>query len=523
MALSKMQKGLFGLAVALVAVVAVGYAGLRYLENAVVEAVRTWAAQTPEGMKVQLGDVIYSLPKNRLVLKDARIDYMYQESKSFASVRTLTLENPGTTLLSLLGDPKTEIKEAELPVADAIVAEGIAIGPEPDITQTEYAVSGIRVDAAILKEVLASPEPKDAVWLLSYGLSYKESSAKGIVCKVILSKDETLTAEIAQTHDTGFAKGHLDVSSSRDIRMFMKGQEVLSIAEFGFENMNMPSREVMGKLMALKPDASEKEVLPVVEELFASPNPLIGRFTVQNVKAVFGGLGTATLGKLGYSNTSTSPYGFETTVEHLKFPLSFVPEMQTLSLIGLSDIDMSSSLALTTPNKDGQFVSVASFGIEQLGTTDFSLSGVLPKNVFEKIARLGSQDATPEEQAALEAELLKEIKVGKVELGYADEGLLGRLALLGQKLFGMSLEAEREVYKKFVESEIIGTDTPDQKALGKFMEFADRPGAIRMSFAPAEPMSLEAIDALPPSQLVPAVEVSPGPRTLQEIVAELSK
>ena len=98
MALSKMQKGLFGLAVALVAVVAVGYAGLRYLENAVVEAVRTWAAQTPEGMKVQLGDVIYSLPKNRLVLKDARIDYMYASPSMYARiVNALTVMDKWTT------------------------------------------------------------------------------------------------------------------------------------------------------------------------------------------------------------------------------------------------------------------------------------------------------------------------------------------------------------------------------------------------------------------------------------------
>ena len=44
MALSKLQKGLVGLGIAVVAVIAVGYGGMRYLENAVVDAIRTWAA-----------------------------------------------------------------------------------------------------------------------------------------------------------------------------------------------------------------------------------------------------------------------------------------------------------------------------------------------------------------------------------------------------------------------------------------------------------------------------------------------
>ena len=57
MALSKLQKGLVGLGIAVVAVIAVGYGGMRYLENAVVDAIRTWAAQTPQDTHVELGDI----------------------------------------------------------------------------------------------------------------------------------------------------------------------------------------------------------------------------------------------------------------------------------------------------------------------------------------------------------------------------------------------------------------------------------------------------------------------------------
>ena len=77
MALSKLQKGLVGLGIAVVAVIAVGYGGMRYLENAVVDAIRTWAAQTPQDAHVELGDISYTLMDNHLVLKNVRHDVCY--------------------------------------------------------------------------------------------------------------------------------------------------------------------------------------------------------------------------------------------------------------------------------------------------------------------------------------------------------------------------------------------------------------------------------------------------------------
>ena len=81
MALSKLQKGLVGLGIAVVAVIAVGYGGMRYLENAVVDAIRTWAAQTPQDAHVELGDISYTLMDNHLVLKNVRMTYVTPQSR----------------------------------------------------------------------------------------------------------------------------------------------------------------------------------------------------------------------------------------------------------------------------------------------------------------------------------------------------------------------------------------------------------------------------------------------------------
>ena len=68
MALSRLQKGMIGLGAALVAVIIVGYAGMRYIENAVVETIRTWAAQTPPDARVEVGDVSYKLMEGHLAV-----------------------------------------------------------------------------------------------------------------------------------------------------------------------------------------------------------------------------------------------------------------------------------------------------------------------------------------------------------------------------------------------------------------------------------------------------------------------
>ena len=114
---------------------AVGYGGMRYLENAVVDAIRTWAAQTPQDAHVELGDISYTLMDNHLVLKNVRMTYVTPAKQTVAAtVETLDIRNPGTTLLSLMRDPKSEIKEAELPVADEIALHNLSFGPEPNIT-----------------------------------------------------------------------------------------------------------------------------------------------------------------------------------------------------------------------------------------------------------------------------------------------------------------------------------------------------------------------------------------------------
>ena len=69
---------------------------MRYLENAVVDAIRTWAAQTPQDAHVSLGDISYTLMDNHLVLKNVRMTYVTLAKQTVAAtVETLDIRNPG--------------------------------------------------------------------------------------------------------------------------------------------------------------------------------------------------------------------------------------------------------------------------------------------------------------------------------------------------------------------------------------------------------------------------------------------
>ena len=330
MALSKLQKGLVGLGIAVVAVIAVGYGGMRYLENAVVDAIRTWAAQTPQDAHVELGDISYTLMDNHLVLKNVRMTYVTPAKQTVAAtVETLDIRNPGTTLLSLMRDPKSEIKEAELPVADEIALHNLSFGPEPNITVRLRTFKGVAIETAAVKTLMSTAgddDPKVALAII-YGLSYKEDSASGVK---ITSKALPFSLSTDSAVQKSYAKGHLESSVTNGIVFTLRGQDVLTLGEIRLENMNLPPRDIMEKIYFIAPtDINDDEAFGIFQNFFAGPKPLIGVFSLKDLKTS-SALLDISLDKLNITNPSTSPYALEVSLEHLKIPVALVPELQLL-------------------------------------------------------------------------------------------------------------------------------------------------------------------------------------------------
>ena len=516
MALSKLQKGLVGLGIAVVAVIAVGYGGMRYLENAVVDAIRTWAAQTPQDAHVELGDISYTLMDNHLVLKNVRMTYVTPAKQTVAAtVETLDIRNPGTTLLSLMRDPKSEIKEAELPVADEIALHNLSFGPEPNITVRLRTFKGVAIETAAVKTLMSTAgddDPKVALAII-YGLSYKEDSASGVK---ITSKALPFSLSTDSAVQKSYAKGHLDSSVTNGIVFTLRGQDVLTLGEIRLENMNLQHREIMENIYFNSPtDINDDEAFGIFQNLFAGPKPLIGLLSLKDLKTN-SALLDISLDKLNITNPSTSPYALEVSLEHLKMPVALVPELQLLSVMGVPEIDASASYAISLPNKDNQFNSTASLSVAKLGTADFAVKGEVPYKAFFEI--INNNSVTDSD---IENFVEKNIKFSHIEAGYADEGLLPRLGILGQKFMGLTPEQCVDMAKKYVKESLGAAEGTENTA--KLMEYIDKPGAIRLIFNTEKPIPVEAFDTLSDTDPSIKLDVNTGPKTAQELMADLEK
>ena len=355
-------------------------------------------------------------------------------------------------------------------------------------------------------------DPKVALAII-YGLSYKEDSASGVK---ITSKALPFSLSTDSAVQKSYAKGHLESSVTNGIVFTLRGQDVLTLGEIRLENMNLPPRDIMEKIYFIAPtDINDDEAFGIFQNLFAGPKPLIGLLSLKDLKTN-SALLDISLDKLNITNPSTSPYALEVSLEHLKMPVALVPELQLLSVMGVPEIDASASYAMSLPNKDNQFNSTASLSVAKLGTADFAVKGEVPYKAFFEI--INNNSVTDSD---IENFVEKNIKFSHIEAGYADEGLLPRLGILGQKFMGLTPEQCVDMAKKYVKESLGAAEGTENTA--KLMEYIDKPGAIRLIFNTEKPIPVEAFDTLSDTDPSIKLDVNTGPKTALELMADLEK
>ena len=355
-------------------------------------------------------------------------------------------------------------------------------------------------------------DPKVALAII-YGLSYKEDSASGVK---ITSKALPFSLSTDSAVQKSYAKGHLESSVTNGIVFTLRGQDVLTLGEIRLENMNLPPRDIMEKIYFIAPtDINDDEAFGIFQNLFAGPKPLIGLLSLKDLKTS-SILLDISLDKLNITNPSTSPYALEVSLEHLKMPVALVPELQLLSVMGVPEIDASASYAISLPNKDNQFNSTASLSVAKLGTADFAVKGEVPYKAFFEI--INNNSVTDSD---IENFVEKNIKFSHIEAGYADEGLLPRLGILGQKFMGLTPEQCVDMAKKYVKESLGAAEGTENTA--KLMEYIDKPGAIRLIFNTEKPIPVEAFDTLSDTDPSIKLDVNTGPKTALELMADLEK
>ena len=202
-------------------------------------------------------------------------------------------------------------------------------------------------------------------------------------------------------------------------------------------------------------------------------------------------------------------------------PVALVPELQLLSVMGVPEIDASASYAMSLPNKDNQFNSTASLSVAKLGTADFAVKGEFPYEEFLEIVKKTKSVDDPATEDAIENFVEKNIKFSHIEAGYADEGLLPRLGILGQKFMGLTPEQCVDMAKKYVKESLGDAEGTENTA--KIMEYIDKPVAIRLIFNTEKPIPVEAFDTLSDTDPSIKLDVNTGPKTALELMADLEK
>ncbi len=536
--MSRFQKGILALVIALVAVIAVGYAGMRYLENSVAEAVRAWAASTSGDFRVSFGDVRYSFKDNTLFLDKSNFTYKNMGETTVVNVDSLQIQGIGDSFLELLKDPKAQIKEPEFLVANELVAKGIdteTVEQGPGASDTSVAapaiftkahlaqrtISNIRMKTELGKELFSSSD-QDVFLKVLYAVAYSKGTASD--CTVTMNYDQQQAVVTAKNYtESNVGYGRVDSVSLKEIDLTVENASIMSLDSMTLKDMNLPAMPVMLKIMEAgnSPEQlSEAEAQKLIRDFFTSSGrPLCGEFALNGLKLSLPTLETVSLASFRIVNPSISPFAMDISMEHLVLPLTLDPQLQTLRLAGFENMDLTSTLSFTAPDTSDRFKVSGSLNLAQGGTLDMLLEGNLSTEEWEKFSANTQTLFEDDMIGAMGVFFLENMKVIKMEMGYADEGLLPRSIKLTQLFMGLSPEQSLDLLRQQLSLMALdmGDKIPDAEA--KLTSFVDHPGAIRLSITPSEPASLAEFETDP--NIPVSLDVTPGPKSIEELVKAL--
>ena len=539
--MSRLQKGLLALAIAFVAVIAVGYAGMRYLENSVVDAVRAWAATTPENRKVTLGDVRYSLKDNVLFFGNAKLSWSDPEENINVSIESLEIKGIGDSFLALLKNPGAQIKEAELLVANTIVAKGIdtemleQMPADPDNTShtptlstktriAQRTLSNFRMKTEEGRTLLSGSQ-QDFSLNIAYAMAYAKGTASDVTLTVSYDQDTLTSISVKGFTESNVGYGRVENMTLKDMSMTVEGMDIVSLDSIVFKDINLPPLAVLNRIIDAgnqSETVSEEDALNLLRDMFMSTGrPLCGEFSMNGVKISNATIDPVSIGSFRIVNSGITPFVMDISMEHLEVPLTLDPQLQTLRLAGFDNMDLTATLSFTGPDSSGAMKTSGSLNLAQGGTLDVLFEGISTVSLdgwkaFNESMPLFEGDPV----GSMGVFFLDNLKVTNMEMGYADEGLLPRSIKLTQLFMGLSPEQSLELIRQRLAliAQDMNTLAPDVAV--KLGSFVDHPGAIRLRIKPEKPSRLEELEANPNVSVT--LDVTPGPKTIEELVNELN-
>ena len=528
--MTQIQKGLLATVVVVAAAIGVAYVGVRYLEDSVVESVNNWIADAPADLKLKVSRVSYNLQENMLTLNNVSFSAKMNDTTGEVNIEAIEVRKLDSHLLSLAQKPDVEIAEADFPVAETILLRRIVMSapkseqmPAMRASVASFQINNLRMHTAKARDIVQGKLQLDAL-LLPYLLAYSSSDVQSTSLTLENvsggSTPETIRIGIDGMLSEGFAFGHTDSSTLQNIRVASNNTEVLAISKVRMENLNTPPEPLLRELNALKADAPYDQSMALLGKLFAGDEPLCGLYSVQGITITNPGSKPFTMDEFRFAQPQTNPLAFDVQLNKMNIPMELMDDFPMIKMLGLEKFDTSVTFSwASAAKKDDPFKSTASLAVAGLGTMDFACDGTAAPLALPK-----ELPTSPENEKAFENflsnYLTNDVKFSLFEMGYADEGLMPRLARIGQ-LMGLNLEAIHGI--ALSTSKEFAAEFPFVPGLeGKLTQFIDHPGALRISFKVPNPMSLNELEKanVNPEQAID-INVTPGPKTLQELVSAL--
>ena len=538
--MSKLTKGLIGLVFLVLIVIAIGFGGKRYLENSVSEELQNWANTSPHDFKISFNEVNYSIKNNILLLSGVQfrselpvnVSQQGRQTKGtlVIDIDSMEIVQPGNDFIALLRDPTLDLSTPDLILAERMTLKGIRVeaqNPVPGVaavslTEDESVITEAKIRTKMVRDILEKDSWQNALTALPYALSWKNIHDTGMVTEISCStafgrKLQSMTNRLEARSMTRslYRYGLLQQANLNDISMQIDGRPLYRYDSMIIKDVMLPDQKVLARLLTVPSDISDEEAMDLFHDLlFSTGKPLAGSVVLSGLTVSSFDLPDIGIGKLSVFNTSLHPFNSEVVAEHILLPLSTDNRLQPLRLAGLKQLDLTACFNLKGVDANNNFKLSASLNAVDLGTVDMSVSGNVPLEPIGKILRNPTGMLTEKEMAAqINAYLGESCRIEKMEMGYADEGLLPRGLKMAKSLLGLSEESCLELAREYLAEMADGTNIMDFEH--KMDIFLRNPGAVRLAFQPGTPVPIDELGTRTDFSI--DLYVNPGPKTLQEL------
>lgn len=500
-----------GIAVGVLAALAViGFSAVRYIESSTVKMIRSLVSDYSEINQTEVGDISYSLLKNKLELKDIKIQFDAADGAvRQTSIAKIEVNGLNRSLNKLMRDPAQG--HSMVDVADSVIVHDYTItGTHPDLRNQEVKLSGksenikkVRMDGTLPARFSSGDRmtSEELSLALTYDIAYAESESADITFSIKGGPAE-FTISVSGVSTQGYDKGTLQQGAIKGIRLHKGEEELASLGLLRIAELTLPPADVMRSLASAADvrqkgdkEMSEEEAFSVLRSIFLREKPFIASLEATDLQSRPGGV---SLKSFTFKNPSTHPFRISVAMDELAVPASLSPWLADLSLLGLKQLDVSNTFDLSLPEDGGLLQASAALDVKKLFKGEVVLEGTLPKDGANLEERLGS----------FAVSLLKWV--------YTDEGFLPRAAAATQRVGGMSPQTTLQLFEQELRANIgNGSSTPTTEDVDKLMNFFRNPGTLRVTAKPERPMTFKELYSTGAASNV-TLTVEPGPQTLEQ-------